>query len=142
MTIRVAADTELLVVDWLRTIGELDGVAIHTSFGPDQPWPAIRVVRLGGSRLWPAWIDEARLQIEGWSAPTAGGGSKKEALTILETALAALVGGLVGIHDEGVVSAVDVGLAPTWAPDDSTDQPRYVSDVLIVAHPHPDIVGS
>lgn len=142
MTLAVAADVELLVVNWLRTVDELDGVAIHTAFGPEQEWPAVRVTRLGGSRPWPSWVDTARLQIEGWSARVEDGGSKAEALEVVELALAALTGGLAGTHAEGVVTAALIGLAPTWAPDQTTDQPRYVADMLITSHPNTDQGGS
>lgn len=142
MVFRILPDVELLVIDWLRTVDELDGVEIHSSFGPGQSWPAVRIIRVGGVRPWPPHLDQARIQIEGWSARVDDGGSKAEALNVVETVLAALLDGLPGVHDEGVVSAVDVGLAPTWSPDQTTNQPRYVADVLITAHPNPNSPGS
>lgn len=136
MTLAVAADVELIVVTFLRDVAELDGVAIHTSFGPDQAWPAVRVLRLGGSRPHPAWVDTARVQIEGWSARIEDGGSKSEALYVAEAALAALAAGLPGSYDDGVVTAAEVALAPAWSPDQTTDQPRYVADMFITNHPN------
>lgn len=124
----VMPDVELLVVDWLRLFDELADATIGTAFGPEPTWPAVRVSRISGTRPWPPWVDVARIQVEGWGA------TKKDALTVLEAALVALTD-MPGDHPEGVVTTVDVALAPSWQPDPDTNQARYVADVTVTSHP-------
>lgn len=127
--LRLMVDVELLIVDHLRTVPDLADVEIHTAFGPGQTWPAVRIIRIGGTRPWPPHIDRARIQVEGWAE------TKAAALNATETTLSALLD-MGGVYDQGVVSGVDVGLAPAWSPDPDTDLARYTADVLVTVHPH------
>lgn len=138
MTVRSLPDIELLATTALRADGDVAGLVdtrVYTQIPPNPVWPLIRILRVSGSRPWPRHIDIARVQIDAWAA------TKRDAWIIVDAALGALHA-LPGIHDEGVVVAVEDAAGPAWVPDPDTDQPRYTADVLVYSHPHPDLVGS
>ncbi|RTL08423.1 MAG: DUF3168 domain-containing protein [Acidimicrobiia bacterium] len=134
MTVDLAPDAERLVATWLR---DQDAVAaifddrVYTEIPTSPVWPLARLVRIGGNptdRL--ARLDSPLLQIDVW------GGPKATAYAGIATILAHLASGLVGTHDLGTVTAVEVG-GPSWLPDDTYQpaRPRYSADVRLWVHP-------
>ena len=134
MTITPAVDVERLVAAWLRDqddIADIFDDRVYTEIPNAPVWPLARVVRIGGnptSRL--ARLDSPLLQIDVW------GGPKATAYAGIATILAHMAAGLVGSHDLGTVSAVEVG-GPSWLPDDTYQpaRPRYSADVRLWVHP-------
>lgn len=133
-TVHVLPDIEKLVIDWALATTEVASLVDDRIYGavPANPtFPLIRVIRVGGaptSRL--LWLDRALLQVDVW------GGPKSTVRLVAETMRAHLSAALVGPHDLGAVTAVEIG-ALTWLPDDSyaPAKPRYSFDVAVTYHP-------
>lgn len=134
MTLQILPDAERLTVTWLRDQPEAAAIfddRIYTEIPNSPVWPLARVTRVAGgptSRL--ARLDSPLLQLDVW------GGPKATAHDGIATLLALMAGRMVGTHDLGVVSAVEVG-GPSWLPDDtySPARPRYSADVRLWVHP-------
>lgn len=134
MTLRVLPDVEMAALRWLKAQAELTalvGQRIYAKLPKAPTFPAVRLMRVGGTPVIAQHLDVARLQVEAF-AP-----AKYDAWRVAATAQAA-IHLLPGIHFEGVVTAVEDAVGLTWAPDNQTDRPRYLFDVLVYAHPHPD----
>lgn len=144
MTVRALPDVEQLVVEALRAAGDVADLVdtrVYTRIPPHATYPLVRVVRISGTRTWPRHVDIARLQIDAWAALEEDGGTKRDAWLLIDTVTAAMTA-LPGIHDEGVVVAVEDGAGPAWLPDDTTNQPRYSWDCLVHARAHRQGEGS
>lgn len=134
MTLQILPDVERLTVTWLRDQVEAAAIfddRIYTEIPNSPTWPLARITRVGGgptSRL--ARLDAAELQLDVW------GGPKATAYDGFTTLLALMAGRMVGTHDLGVVSAVEV-VSLRWLPDDSFTpaRPRYSADVRVWLHP-------
>jgi hypothetical protein len=138
MVLRVLPDAELLTVTWLAGIDELAALyaAIGTEIPTEPPLPFVRVVRIGGSPSVRQHLDVARLQIDVWCAR----GEKQEAHDLARLVQAAMHT-MTGVHDEGVVTAVEDGVF-AWNPDAATGWAGYSADYLIYLHPNPGVAGS
>jgi hypothetical protein len=88
MTTAALVDAEMAASRWLRAdpgVTALAGDRIYTEAPADKAWPMLRVFRVGGDPdPNPYWLDRPDLQIDAW------GGSKRDAYTLLETAMRAL----------------------------------------------------
>jgi hypothetical protein len=135
MAVVVLPHVEKLVVDWALTVDDLtdqfDG-RIYTMLPKDPVWPAARLNRIGGGPVGraPHWLDQALIQVDVW------GGPKSTTRLAAATFQAHLAQSLVGTHDLGTVTAVEVG-GLTWLPDDTyaPAKPRYSFDVSVTLHP-------
>ncbi len=136
MVLRVLPDAELLTVNWLAGIDELASLyaAIHTKIPPDPALPIVRVLRVGGAPVIRQHLDVARLQIDVWA-------DSKQAAHDLARLTQAALHEMVGVHTEGVVTAVDDGVF-RWAPDTDMGWAGYSFDVLVYLHPNPGETGS
>jgi len=137
VTLRVLPDAELLTVTWLAGIDEIAdpyAAAIGTEIPVAPTLPIIRVLRIGGSPAVRQHLDVARLQIDVWAD------SKQEAHDLARLVQAA-IHEMGGVHDEGVVTAVEDGVFH-WNPDDATGWAGYSADYLIYLHPNPGDAGS
>jgi hypothetical protein len=131
--LRLPVDAELLTVNYLRARAELlafVSTRVTTELPKEPTFPALTAFRLGGVADHPGWLDPASLQIDAW------GTTKAQANFLARTALAALREMPDADHALGVVTHVAQNLGLTWAPDDITDQPRYVFGVAVHLHPH------
>lgn len=133
MTVHVLPDVEKMVIAWALDNDSVNTVSdrIYSSIPANPAFPLIRLFRIGGvptSRL--LWLDEALLQVDVY------GGAKATARLVAETMRAHMAAGLVGQHQDGVVTAVEVG-GLVWLPDESYDpaKPRYTFDVTVTYHP-------
>lgn len=116
----------------------LAGGRVYTVIPNAPTWPLVRVHQ---------WDDRPTVQPPLHHVATSlqidvVGGSKIQAWRLAETCRAALAAGLPGIHDEGVVTGVDVaGLADD--PDDSYSpaKPRFRFDAVVYSHPHSEPVS-
>lgn len=138
MTLRVLPDAELLTVTWLQAIDELADLYanVYTEIPADPTLPLVRVLRVGGSPVVPQHLDVARLQIDAWTEK-----GEKQAAHDLARLVQAAIHDMVGVHDEGVVTAVEDGVF-RWNPDDATGWAGYTADYLVYLHPNPGIAGS
>lgn len=133
MTVHVLPDIEALVIQWALATPEVNTVngRIYSAVPATPTFPLIRLTRVGGeptSRL--LWLDQALVQVDVW------GGPKSTARLVAETFRAHLSASLVGPHEAGAVTAVEVG-GLTWLPDDSyaPSRPRYSFDAVVTYHP-------
>lgn len=134
MPLRLLVDAELLAVTGLRAtadVATLVATRVYTEIPPTPTYPLVRVVRIGGVPTIAQHLDPARLQIDAW------GTTKYQARTVAATTQAALHA-MVGVHNEGVVTAVEDDLGLSWSPDPETDVARYVFGVVMYIHPTPD----
>lgn len=126
-------DIEGIAIEYL--LADLDVAAlvddrIYASIPEGPTYPFLTVERIGGRpRPRPHWIDQAQLQVAGWSED-----DRSEARDICATALAALHD-LPGISSLGVVTGVEDVLGPRPLYDPETSRPRFLAEVLITAHP-------
>lgn len=133
MALTVLPDVELLAVAWLQAHEEID-VHVGTEIPAGPTWPVVRVIRIGGSPAVRQWLDVARLQVDVYA-------TTKQAAHVLARLVQAALHDLRGVHDEGVVTAVDDGVF-SWNPDPETGLPSYTFDVLVYTHPNPADGGS
>jgi hypothetical protein len=134
-------DAERLLSAFLRDhadVRDLVDDRVYSEFprGSLDKRPFAKIHILGGPpRLGPMrWLQTARIQVDVW------GGPKAQASLVAETIAAACAADLVGTHDDGVVTGVDVETPPAYLPDaDLSDPPtpRYTFDVVVTYHPHP-----
>jgi hypothetical protein len=102
-----------------------------------SPWPCLRVVRSGGSPVDPRRIDQALIQLEAWGAPDDESSTTQVALAaqlanVVASCVWDLRGSTVGACKVGHVEVVTHAL---WSPDTATNQPRYLSRLLLNARP-------
>lgn len=131
MTLTVLPDVELLTVNWLADNDEIANLYPHigTEIPAGPTLPIIRVVRVGGGTVVSRWLDGARVQIDVWA-------EHKQAAHDLARLVQAVMDDMPGLHDEGVVTAVDAGVF-RWAADEDTGWAGYTTDFLIHLHPGP-----
>lgn len=111
-------------------VGGLVGDRVYAAIPEGVAYPFLTVERVGGRpRPRPHWLDQAHLQIAGWSRE-----SRDEARDICAQALASLHD-LSGITSLGVVTGVEDVLGPRPLYDPETSRPRFLAEVLITAHP-------
>lgn len=129
-------NVEGLVSTFLGAHPAVDALAdgrVYTVIPKAPTWPLVRVHQ---------WDDQPTVRrplhhVATYLQIDAFGGSKIQAWRLAETCRAALVADLPGIHDEGVVTGVDVSsLADD--PDDSyaPAKPRWRFDAVVYSHPH------
>ena len=138
MVLRVLPDAELLTVTWLQGIDEIANLyaGVHTEIPAGSTPPLVRVVRVGGTPVVPQHLDVARLQIDVWTDE-----GEKQAAHDLARLVQAAMHLLPGVHDEGVVTAVEDGVF-AWNPDEPTGWAGYTADYLVYLHPNPGDAGS
>lgn len=131
--VHILPDVEQMVIQWALGTPAVNTVSdrIYSAVPANPTFPLIRVTRIGGlptSRL--LWLDQASLQVDVW------GGAKATARLVAETMRAHMSADLVGPHNPGSVTAVEVG-GLTWLPDaDYTPaKPRYTFDAAVYYHP-------
>lgn len=127
-------DAEALVSEYLRSRDAVEALVderVYTALPKKPDWPLLLVRRVSGAPVTsrPLHLDAPVLQLDAY------GGTKKQALTLVETARAELAE-IQGAHALGVVSGVQFG-PMSWLPDaDYTPaKPRYVADVTVFVHP-------
>jgi uncharacterized protein DUF3168 len=131
VTLRVLPDAELLTITWLQETDELAYATVFTAIPPEPSLPIVRVLRVGGSPVIRQHLDVARIQVDVWSD------TKQEAHDLARLAQAA-IHEMGGVHDEGVVTAIEDGVF-AWNPDEPTGWAGYSFDVLVFLHPNPGV---
>jgi hypothetical protein len=134
VTLRVLPDAELLTIRWLQQTDELAYASVGPKIPPSATLPLVRVLRVGGTPVIRQHLDVARIQIDVWAD------TKQEAHDLARLAQAA-VHEMGGVHDEGVVTAIEDGVF-RWNPDEPTGWAGYTADYLIYLHPNPGTAGS
>jgi hypothetical protein len=132
------ADAEQLVIDYLKTVDEVtDIVDTKVSEYKGKPYPRVSIARIGGGdQQIPAHLDPVRIQFDCWGSNTQLQ-SKAEAHSLAAAVTAAMMDIVNHDHDEGVVTDARTILGPVWQPDPTTNQDRYIVDMLIRVHPNP-----
>lgn len=143
MDLFIPVDAEQLVIQWLLD-QDLDvGGRIYSELPAAKTFPAVRVHQFNDQQASEPglWLMRFWLQIDVW------GGPKKTTRTIADTIRALLCSDFVGVHDEGVVTAVSVfGMNTTAddsvASDEGKARPHCGFVVNVWAHPSPYSLGS
>lgn len=132
--VRLLPDAELLVTTFLRAhadVAALVGTRVTTELPPEPILPAVTVTRIGGVPSLAGYLDDARLEIAAWGAED----NKRQAEQVARTVEAAMLT-IVGPQATGVVTNVmQEGLGLRWAPDETTDLPRYEMTFDLYIHP-------
>jgi hypothetical protein len=108
------------------------GGRTYTALPSSPQWPLVRVNQYDEINVTsdPLWVVSGILQIEAW------GGSNDEAVSVARVAQAALAARLVGVHGDGVVTAVRLsGLRNEPDREFSPAKPRRLFRVAVTAHP-------
>lgn len=149
MTTRVLPDAEAIVVAYLVDHPDIvDLFADNPEPGESASgrvvarpydrivWPFLTCRRIGGSAKTHHWIDQAQLEIAGWSFDRSGTSGDIEAALICRTAVAALHD-IPQVDPEGlgVVTGVRDLTSPRPIADPVTYRPRYIAEVLLTLHP-------
>lgn len=124
----VLPDTEAALVAFLNAHADLAPLHDWVGTQVQATTPGIQVTALGGAQPWP-WEATPEFQLSAW------GGTKAQASLLARTAAAAvfeLVGTAV---TGGRITGVDVRLAALWVPDETTNRPRYRTDVALTVMP-------
>jgi hypothetical protein len=147
--ITALVDVEQAISRWLRAspaVTALAGDRIYTEIPAEKAYPMARAFRVGGGPdPHPYWLDRAEVQLDAW------GGSKREAYTLLETAMRALTaltrpGGREALEPAdqalGVLARITyaglIYLPDTDVPARSgAPRPRYLVTATATTHPAP-----
>lgn len=131
---RPLPDVEALTIGYL--LADVDVTALADDrIEPELPvsFPdgaRVRILRVGGAPVDAGTerLDRPLLQIETY------GTTKAEAWDLTAVVLMALQRMADAAHAGAVVTACDRVTGPRWAPDPSTDTPRYLTDVAVYVH--------
>lgn len=137
-------DAEALVIDYLaqhEDILELIGegrVSDEIPSDTDTAFIRTRPIAPGVDDALPVvHLATSQVQVECYGK--AGQDGKKTASALLRTTIAALDEAPQAAHERGVVTAVKFGAAPQIDdPDMEPARPRYVLDVFVTLHAHPE----
>lgn len=134
MSVAELPDVETLVVKHLLDDATLKTAGLKLVAGPafpDNPdWPWVRVHRSGGPAPIPFWLDGGRCQIDVW------GTEDTTLLRSITSKVFASLQGLVGVHELGVVTAVEETVPRAYIPGEG-GRPRYLFEIRVFAHPLP-----
>lgn len=141
--LRIAADAEGIVIAILLDTTEVTDV-FGTRIGSEldlseaADLPALRVNTVSTRPIVRRHLDGSSIQLESW------GTSRLTAKQNLEVARAAvLADNLEGVYEHagppvtelGVLTGITEGTGPVWRPDPVTDTPRWLTTVVVYAHP-------
>lgn len=62
------------------------------------------------------------------------GSTKGEAMEVIQQALLLLDAASQSSHEAAVITDFGVVVGPSWSPDDPTDIPRYIAQVILTVH--------
>lgn len=128
-------DVETLVVAFLKTRAELDGVSVGVTLPADFAGGARAVVvnRLGGAFLQDDYLDDALALVDAY------GGDKTAAHAVANAVRGVLPLLVTASHADGVVvSEVEENQGPCWSPDRRHDNAnRYVMRYRLVVSVRP-----
>lgn len=110
---------------WAEETPEVNGIDL----------PRLQVWRVGGNPTDSRYrLERAAVQVASWADRGPGGKAKAyELIAVGVRSLYALEGQVISA-ELGVVTGVEVDLAPVWQPDPVTDLPRYIARLGIFAH--------
>lgn len=125
-------DAVKIVVDELDSAGiALIGTRVYGFELPANPtYPAVRVLRIGGTNVIKNWLDGARIQIDVF-----GGTAEQawDATAAVRSELWDLDG--KNIPGTGMVTGIEELSGPAWLPDPQTERARWTFDIRLYAHP-------
>jgi hypothetical protein len=130
--VAILPDVVKLVVDILDSAGiSLIGTRVYGFELPATPtYPAVRILRLGGSSVVDDWLDGARIQVDVF------GGTAEQAWDAT-AAVRSKLWDLEGLHvpGSGMVTGIQEISGPAWLPDPRTERARWTWDIRVYAHP-------
>jgi uncharacterized protein DUF3168 len=130
-------DVEALITTYLRAQTEIVALVadrVYSDMPHERTYPLVLVTRVGGSHIYKNHLEEADVEISAY------GGTHKQAYTLAYTCLSTMASGIVGSHQDGVVTKVK-GIAVSYSPEpDSQDpqghaRPRVLLSATVTAHP-------
>lgn len=129
--LRLLPDAERLTSAYLRAHPDLIaliGDRVFTALPGNPIYPLVALTRIGGVPVVEMHLDVARLQIDAWA-------DTKGSARVVAATVQAAMHEMPGIHDLGVVTAVEDDLGLTWSPDPLTNKARYVAGYAVFSHP-------
>lgn len=148
MTLRTAADAEGIVIAILLDTPEVTNLftteKIGTELDLSKParLPALRVTTVNTRAIVRRHLDGTSVQLESWAT------SRLAAKNNLEVARAAVLAeNLEGPYQDagppitnlGVLTGITDGAGPVWRPDPITNTPRWLTTIVVYAHPPPGV---
>lgn len=128
-------DIEAGVIEFLVSRSAVTTIAGNVGWRIRAPWPCLRVVRVGGTTDEILRVDSALIQVEAWGNPDDQSSGQRIALARL---LAVAEAELMNIPGRTTATAVytraRVVNRGQWAPDDTTEQQRYFTRLIVAAH--------
>jgi len=143
MTLRLAADAEGIAIAILLDTTEVTDI-FDTRIGSELDLsdpaglPALRVTTVNTRAIVRRHLDGSSVQLESWAT------TRLAAKQNLEVARAALLAdGLEGVYEHagppvtplGVLTGIENGAGPVPRPDPRTDTPRWLTTMVVYAHP-------
>lgn len=135
MVVRLLPDAEILLVAALKASADVTAIAgtrVGTELyaGTD---PAVWLTLVTGGETFRNHLVAPVVDVRSY------GGSKAQASTLARTCHAVLLTELMGVHAQGIVTAVETLTLPAWSPDEgfTPPRPRYIGSYLVRCHPHP-----
>lgn len=134
MPLRLAPSPERIAVAYLKahaSISAIVGTRVATDLNTQRPCLTVNLVT--GETVIPQHLTRPLLQVSAW------GTTQDQADLLMRTAVAVMEEAWTVDHDRGVVCDARVAAGPRWLPDTSVNPPtpRYITDFLVVMHPHP-----
>lgn len=138
MSLITMPNTARLVSEFLRDQAELSTVVetrIYTKLPATKTFPLMQVRRIGGSPNigHVHWLESVLLQVDAW------GGPAEQAFTLAETARAAMMQRLTGVHDDSVAAVIsNVSVGGITEDSDDTEpnaRPHARFDAVVTVHP-------
>lgn len=141
--LRIAADAEGICIAILLDTTEVTDIfgsriGSELNLGDAAQLPALRVTTVSTRPIVHRHLDGSSVQLESWAS------SRLAAKQNLEVARAALLAdGLEGVYEHagppvtplGVLTGIINGTGPVPRPDPATDTPRWLTTVVVFAHP-------
>ena len=133
--IQAPPDIEAGVIEFLVGRPAVTGLAGNVGWRVRDPWPCLRVIRVGGTTDEILRVDEALIQLDAWGNPDDKSSGQRQALArLLAVAEAELLGIPGRVTASAVYTRARVVNRGQWAPDDQTEQQRYFSRLTVAAH--------
>ena len=140
MAVRIQTDNEAIAVAFLLTVPEVQAIAgdrIGTQLDLTRgaKLPAVRITRVSATSPIRRHLRASNTQLEAWAD------DELTAQDLAEVCFAALLDDIPGsgpvgaFPGLGIVTGVDAAIEPRSQPDPDTDTPRWLSSVVIYAHP-------
>ena len=127
----VLPDVEALLGSFLRNHPELTPIhqgRVATRLSGTYPAIRVSLIAVRPTQILGEYLPE--LQVECFA-------DDQGVASLLARKASAAMADVIGAYPEGAVRGHDLVFGPFWSPDATTQRPRYLFDVLLLAYPNP-----